>query len=139
MDETRRERFRTNPLLRMARWTIPWVALAVVVWLLAGAWGEFKQAQKLAAIRSAAQQSSIASASVAATATALTGRSAVVVIDGVRLRGSASASADVIATVGKSTRLLILAQSPGWLRVKDPQGHIGWVTDSAQFVKIADK
>jgi Bacterial SH3 domain/N-acetylmuramoyl-L-alanine amidase len=63
-------------------------------------------------------------------------RSASVNVDGLNLRSAASASAEVLATLAKDTKLQVIGETMNgttkWLRVKAPQE--GWV--SASFVTL---
>lgn len=139
MDQDRKERITSSPVFRIVRWTVPWVLFVVVVFVLAGTWNDFQAAQRAAdAAAAAAAQSALATSTVSTnvTGTPVANTSAVTVTDGVHLRAAPSSNADVVATEGKSTALSVTAKTDGWFKVKDPAGHIGWVTDSNEFVRV---
>ncbi len=138
MDEYRRGKSAASPMLRAAHALLPWLALVVIVWVLAGAWGAFRQAEQRSAAESSMTQQAVTATTTPATETtpSLAGASAVAAANGIRLRMTASASSEVVVTIAKGTQLFIMGSLPGWLRVKDPNGNIGWVTDSKRFVRV---
>jgi hypothetical protein len=140
MEPQARERVTRNPLFKVARWTVPWIALLVVVWQLFGVWGAFQRNQRVADAQAAASQAAaLASATAEATSTISTGTVLSSLIDGLRLHMQPSSTSDVIATEQKSASLTIVGVAKGWYRVQDTYGHVGWVTDSSQFVQPVKK
>ena len=134
MDQDRRDRIETNPVMRIARWTLPWVALAIVLWSLAGAFNDFQAAKREQAVQALTSQET--SQSTATATTPMTGATALTLVDGVHLRENASVNSSLLATLKKNTHLTVVAKTTGWLRVKDPVGHVGWVTDSGGSVRL---
>ena len=140
MEPESHERVTRNPLFKVARWTIPWIALLVIVWQLSGVWGQFQHNQSVAdAQAAAAQAAALASATAEATSTVATGTVVASLIDGLRLHMQPSSTSDVIATEQKDSKLTIIGAAKGWFRVQDTYGHAGWVTDSAQSVQPVKK
>lgn len=138
MQNDNRHRFMSNPIIRVVRWTVPWVLLAVVAWYLWGFYTEFQlNARTTAAAYVSPEQAALQTTSTAdATSTVPAGMVAVALVDGVRLRTTPSANGQVAASVGKGTRLVLLEKRSTWYKVRDPLGHIGWVTPAAKFVQI---
>lgn len=138
MHDESSSRLLDNPVVKVARWTIPWVLLAVIGWYLWGVYSEFQ-------MNSLTTQSSYVTPEEAAlrttatpepTATTVAGQIAIALVDGVRLRTTPAANGQVTASVGKGTRLALLEKKKDWYRVRDPLGHIGWVTASDKFIQI---
>lgn len=138
MQNDTQHRFMNNPIIRVVRWTVPWVLLAVVAWYLWGFYTEFRlNARTTAAAYVTPEQAALQTTSTAnATSTVPAGMVGVALVDGVRLRTTPSANGQVAASVGKGTKLILLEKRNTWYKVRDPLGHIGWVTPSAKFVQI---
>lgn len=136
MQSDTRARILNNPAFKIVRWTLPWVVLAVILYVFSGYWTDF-QRNKAAVVFTTGEEAALrTTTTVDASATPVTGVSAVALIDGVRLRAQPAASAQILASVGKGTKLTVLEERKDWLRVRDPIGHVGWITSSAQFVKV---
>lgn len=141
MQNDTRGRFMNNPIVKVVRWTVPWVLLAVVAWYLWGFYIEFQlNARTTAAAYVTPEQAALQTTSTAqATSTVPAGMVGVALVDGVRLRITPSANGQTVASVGKGTRLLLLEKRNSWYKVQDPLGHVGWVTASAKFIQIVKK
>jgi cytoskeletal protein RodZ len=132
------DRMMSNPIVRVARWTVPWVLFAVVAWYLWGFYTEFQLgARTTAASYVTPEQAALQTTStVPASSTVPAGQIGVALVDGVRLRTTPTANGQVSASVGKGTKLILLEKKNGWYRVRDPLGHVGWVTASDKFIQI---
>lgn len=140
MEPESHERVIKNPIFKVARWTIPWIVLLVIIWQLSGIWTQFRHDQSHAdALAAAAQAAAIASATAETTSAVSTGTVMASLIDGLRLHVQPSSTADVIATEQKNSKLTVIGFAKGWFRVQDTFGHAGWVTDSAQFIQPTKK
>jgi uncharacterized protein YgiM (DUF1202 family) len=136
MEPEPRERVARSPLFKVARWTIPWIVLLILLWQISGMWRSFEAGQSAAAAQAAAAQAAaVASATAQANSTISTGTLLISLIDALRLHVRPSSTSDVIATEQTNSKLTILGVIKGWYRVRDTFGHAGWVTDSPQFVQ----
>lgn len=140
LDDTR-SRLLNNPVTKVARWTLPWLVLALVGWYLWGFYAEFQLNRGTAAStyvtpEQAAMQTT---PTTEATTSPVAGQIGIALVDGVRLRTTPTAKGQVTASVGKGTRLALLEKKDDWYRVRDPLGHIGWVTASDKFIQVVAK
>lgn len=60
-----------------------------------------------------------------------------VVVDGLNFRVTASRDADLIRGLDAGEKLTLLAEQDGWLKVKDKNGKVGYVSSSTQYTTIA--
>jgi SH3-like domain-containing protein len=133
-----RDRYVNSPIAKVVRWTVPWVLLVVVSWYLWGFYTQFKLSARTAATAyvTPEQAAMRTTATVEATLSVPAGQVGVALVDGVRLRTTPAENAQVTASVGKGTKLVLLEKRDNWYRVRDPLGHIGWVTSSDKFIQI---
>lgn len=132
----KRSRIVVNPVVRTARWILPWIALGFVVYFIAGYWADFQRNKTPITIATGEQPSVVATSATTPTNTVPPGTTAQALIDGIKLRVHPASTGQVIASVGKGTVMTVLEQQKDWLRVRDPLGRIGWVTSSAEFVQL---
>jgi len=121
----------------IVRRILPWVALAVIVWVLAGFVTQFRTA----ANSIAAQGSTTTSASASATAsviTTVTGMRATLRSDMTLISEPATGSAKVVAARGGSI-MDVVAKSGTWLRLKDASGRLGWVPNNSKYLIVKTK
>jgi hypothetical protein len=131
-----RKRILSNPVFKAARWTLPWVLLAVIVYFMAGYWTDFQRYSASVAVSASASPTVATTSTATPTSTVPAGTTATALIDGVRLRIHPTATAQVIASVGKGAMMSVLEQQKDWLKVRDPLGRIGWITSSSEFVQL---
>jgi SH3-like domain-containing protein len=122
----------TGAGMLIVRRILPWVALAGILWVLAGFMAQFRTAADSIAA------SSTASASVSATAsvvTTVTGMSATLRSDMTLISEPATGSAKVVAARGGSI-MEVVAKSGTWLRLKDASGRLGWVPNNSKYLVV---
>jgi hypothetical protein len=138
LESDAQRRLKDSPVVKVARWTVPWVLVGVVAWYLWGFYSEFKtNARTTAAVfKTAEEVAAETTSSVDASGTPLADVVGVVLVDGVRLRTTPTANGQMTASVGKETTLTLIEKKGDWYRAKDPLGRIGWVTASDKFIKI---
>lgn len=129
-----------SPGFRAMHAALPWVALVVIAWALAGAWGAFQRdlpnSPGFASVQTPAVS---ATATVAAsTATTVTGLVAIPRTS-LKLHADASLGSEVLTTEPKGTRLTVISRKVTWLRVRDPSGHVGWVANDPTLVDVRNK
>lgn len=126
----------TDPVFKVVRFIVPWIALAAVVWVLYGAWGNFKVTR---AVVSEAQRAASATtstpAATASTTTTVTGMVAVARVT-VTLRAKPEKASESLATAKKGTILTIMAKQGTYFRVKDKAGHIGWIANDSALIEV---
>jgi uncharacterized protein YgiM (DUF1202 family) len=136
MQSDTRARILSNPAFKIVRWTLPWVVLAVILYVFSGYWTDFQRNKTPIVITTGEEDALRTTATVDATATPVVGVTAVSLVDGLRLRASPAATSQYFASVGKGTKLTVIEEKKDWLKVRDPLGHIGWVTSASQFVEV---
>jgi SH3-like domain-containing protein len=129
----------TDPVFKVVRAIVPWIALALVVWVLYGAWGRFSvnRAQAEAQKAAAAATTSTPAASPSA-ATTVTGMVAIARV-AVTLRSEPEASSESLATAKKGATLTIMSKQGTFFRVKDKAGHIGWIANDSASITVRKK
>jgi hypothetical protein len=137
MENDEYETVSTGPVLRIVRWVVPWVALALVLWALSGVWGSFQQAKQVADAAAAAstEPTVTATSTVASAETTVTGMVAVARVD-VSLRAQADMASEILATARKGSTLTILSRQGTYFRVKDPAGHVGWIPNDVKYIDV---
>lgn len=137
MQEAGYETVGTDPVFRVVRWVLPWLALGLVVWVLYGAWTGFTRSRDLAAQTSAA--AGVTTTTVApSAATTVTGQVAVTRVP-VTLRMQPNATSEALATAKKGVTLTILAKQDTFFRVRDKAGHIGWIANDSASITVRKK
>ncbi len=126
--------------VRVFRQILPWVALLALLASLLVFWSGFQVSLQRAASNLPGSGSTVATPSAAASTTAVpTSTIAVTRISGVRLRSAPITGAKVLMTVKKGVKLAVLERSDTWLRVKEPDGLIGWTENLSKNVDIRTK
>jgi SH3-like domain-containing protein len=116
----------------IVRRILPWIALAAIVWVLAGYVTQFRTAANNVAA------SATASASVSPTAsvvTTVTGMSATLRSDMTLISEPTTGAAKVVAARGGSV-MDVVAKSGSWLRLKDASGRLGWVPNNSKYLVV---
>ncbi len=113
--------------VRVVRSVVPWLAMAALVLVLFVIWSGFRVSLQKVAATAPASGSGVATAAVeASAATVPTNTIAVTRVSGVKLRSAAFVTAKVLMTVKKGVKLQVLQRTDAWLRVREPDGLIGW-------------
>jgi SH3-like domain-containing protein len=129
-----------TPGLRVLRQVVPWMVLLALLGTSLVLWSGFQIELQRVASLTPSGASVVATPSAETSATSVpTSTIAVTRVDGVQLRAASNASAAVLSTVKKGTKLQLLNRTDTWLRVKDPSGHIGWIPNSVKSVEIRKK
>lgn len=136
MDNDEYESTSPHPVLRVVRWIVPWLAFAIVVWVLSGTWADFQASKQAADLSSASTDITVtAGPASASVVTTVTGLVAVTRVD-VSLLSQPSTTSPALATSKKGTTLMVLAKQGTWFRVKDAAGHMGWVPDDVKYLDV---
>jgi len=128
-----------DPVFRVVRAIVPWIALALVVWVLYGAWGRFSENRALVeAQKAAASATTTTPTATASVATTVTGMVAVARVP-VTLRSEPETSSESLATAKKGATLTIMTKQGTFFRVKDKAGHIGWIANDSASITVRKK
>jgi SH3-like domain-containing protein len=134
MERETRARLLANPGVRFVRWTVPWIALAALLYVVWGATADFRA---LKANEPAG--GGTATSTVEATSTPVTGMTGTAKVDGVHVREVPEADGTVLSDLGKGATFEVLAKREGWYRIRDASGKMGWVTSDTSFVTVEQK
>jgi uncharacterized protein YgiM (DUF1202 family) len=136
MDSESRERMKSNPVFRVLRWTVPWIVLAVLGWVLLNMWSSYQVAKLQAA---SAEPTPTVPASVGSTLSA----EAVTLIAQLKLRETPGTDGKILVELNKGAKLTVSEIRDGWYHVtyvpSKGKPAIGWVTANSQYVKIVKK
>jgi SH3-like domain-containing protein len=111
------------------------IVLLFLVVTVNGWWTEYKKATPP---RASIETSATADATATA-APADTGKTVVVLTDGLNFRENPDATGASIRGLKKGETFILVAQNATWLQVKDPAGKVGWVNNNPQYIKISKK
>lgn len=137
MESETRERVQSSPVFRVLRWTVPWIALFVLGYVLMNIWGGYKVAQQREqALASAEPTLPVASVGTTMSATVVTQ------VDQLKLRQLPDGAGEILATLAKGTKLQVHEVRNGWYRATytASKGVLnGWVTANTLYVKVWTK
>jgi SH3-like domain-containing protein len=134
MDDLKRRRLLANPVVKVLRWTVPWLVLVGLLFYL----NTLRVSYQVELSRQAEASSSVdATGGVAATSTAAVpaGTTAVTLVT-VRLRDKPDTSGNVLNILAQGTTLIIVEKKGEWYRAQDPRGFIGWVSASPSVLTV---
>lgn len=134
MDEMRRRRLLANPVVKVIRWTLPWIVLVGALFYLNTLRVSFQVEQR--------RQQSEASATVEATGSVPAGSTAVpagttaVTLVTVRLRDKPETSGNVLNILAQGTKVILVEKRGEWYKAQDPRGFTGWVSASPTVLTV---
>jgi SH3-like domain-containing protein len=114
------------------------VGLTVLVILLAmvnGWWADYKNATP----KSGSAEATSTAVATETAPSAATGRTVLVLTDGLNFREKPDATGASIRGLKKGETFVLVSQSGGWLKLSDASGQIGWVNNNPQYVRIEKK
>jgi uncharacterized protein YgiM (DUF1202 family) len=120
--------------VRLARWILPWLALALFVNYLWGITADFRKG--LTASRTPA---AVSTQTVDATSTPVSGMTGTVIAAGSHLRDYPASGGAVIKDLAKGVTFDVLEKRGSWYRIKDSTGNTGWVTADKKYVEVVQK
>jgi SH3-like domain-containing protein len=135
MERESRARLLANPGVRFVRWTVPWIALGALLYVVWGATTDFR-ALKAAEPSTPART---ATSTIETTSTPVSGMTGTAKVQGVHVREVPEADGTVLADLAKDATFEVLAKREGWYRIKDTTGNMGWVTSDSSFVAVEQK
>jgi len=97
-------------------------------------WGDYRKAASGAA--SQATTGTADAPSKAATGTAATQGTAVVLIEGLNFRKAPDTGSATIRGLKKGEKLVVVGSKPDWYQVKDAKKTVGWIAAKSQYVRI---
>ena len=138
MPDDEYETVSSDPVFRIVRSVVPWVAFALVLWVLAGVWGGFQRSKAVVESTTAAEPTVTAPAAQPSASTTVTGMVALARVD-VQLRTLPDTNSEVLATAKKGSTMTVLNRQGTYFRVKDAAGHIGWIPNDVHYIDIRVK
>jgi SH3-like domain-containing protein len=126
VEQDTRAKFRANPGVRLVRWTLPWLLLGAVLYVVWGTTADFRSGKLITPAEP--------TATVEATSTPVTGMTGTILIDGVHLRDYPAAGGGVLKDLKKDAAFEVLEQRADWYRIRDTVGNMGWITADPKFV-----
>ena len=136
MDELRRKRLLANPVIKVLRWTLPWIVLIGLLFYLNTLRVGFQVAQSRQRASAEASASVEASASKSATNTVVPAGTTGVTLVTVHLRDKPDTSGNVLNILAQGTQLILIEKRGEWYRAQDPRGFIGWVSASPTVLTV---
>jgi hypothetical protein len=133
-DEARRRH--ANPAYRLARWTLPWIALSGVIYLVWVVWSGFPamQAESVANGNDGA-----ASSTAEASSTIVLGMTGIVTGEKLVLLDLPGAGGAELGTLSQDEPFEVVEKRGSWYKIRDGEGHLGWVLPDPAVVKIEAK
>jgi hypothetical protein len=129
-----------EPGVRVLRHIVPWAVLAAIVLAVLIIWSGFNASLRQVSPAGQMNGSVVATPSAEASVTSVpTSTIAVTRVSGVKVLSSPGAGAKVLMTLKKGTKLDVLERSDAWLRVREPDGLVGWIANSSKTVTIRKK
>lgn len=125
-----------NPGVRLVRFTLPWLVLAALVWLVWTAAGDMRD-QRASAPETTA--TTTATGTAEATSTPVSGLTGTVLKDGVHLRDYPAPGGTVLVDLAKGATFEVIERRGTWARVRDGVGNIGWVSSDPKLVSIVQQ
>jgi SH3-like domain-containing protein len=136
MDELRRQRLLAHPVVKVFRWTLPWIVLIGLLFYLNTLRVSLDVAQSRQKAAAEASATVEASASASATNTVVPAGTTAVTLVTVRLRDKPDTSGNVLNILAQGTQLVIIEKRGEWYRAQDPRGFIGWVSASPTVLTV---
>lgn len=136
MDEIRKQRLLAHPVIKILRWTLPWIVLVGLLFYLNSMRVTFQSAQARQKASAEASASVEASASKSATNTVVPAGTTGVTLVTVRLRDKPDTSGNVLNILAQGTQLVLIEKRGEWYRAQDPRGFIGWVSASPSVMTV---
>jgi uncharacterized membrane protein len=125
------------PAVSLMRRVLPWVALAIILWVLVSFMSQFGRDMSTlkAAGETTVTASSGATASVTTTVTGMTATAR----KELSLLSEAATGTAVVSKARQGSVLTVTARQTSWLKVRDVDGHVGWIPNDAKLVVIKTK
>jgi uncharacterized protein YgiM (DUF1202 family) len=132
--------------LYAARGAVALVALVIVIMMVVGWWGDFRAAT--GGEEGAGEETSTVEPTVTPDPDAsaqeepadggpvATGKTVVVLVEGLNFRTGPSRDTSLITGLARGTQLEHLGTAGGWHHVKDADGRIGYVSASEQYSEL---
>jgi hypothetical protein len=136
VDELRRQRLLAHPVLKVLRWTLPWIVLVGLLFYLNTLRVSFEAEQLRQKASAEASASVEPTASLSATNTVVPAGTTAVTLVTVRLRDKPDTSGNILNILAQGTTLVLIEKKGEWYRAQDPRGFIGWVSASPSVLTV---
>jgi SH3-like domain-containing protein len=131
-DET--TRLRANPAYRLARWTVPWIAMLALMYVVWTVWLRFPDMQA-----ESEATNKVTTSTVEASSTLVLGMTGVVTAEKLVLRDGPDTTAAELGSLSRDEPFEIIEKRGTWYKVRDGEGHLGWMLPDPDVVKIETK
>jgi hypothetical protein len=128
-DDTKR--LRANPAYRLAHWILPWLALLGVIYLVWVVWGRFPDMQA-----QSAANGQVSTSTVEASSTLVIGMTGVVTGEKLVLLDEPGSGGVELGSLEQDEPFEIVEKRGTWYKIRDGEGHLGWVLPDPAVVKI---
>jgi uncharacterized protein YgiM (DUF1202 family) len=128
------KRLRANPAYRLAHWTLPWVALFGVIYLVWVVWSAFPAMQA-----ESAASGRVSTSTVDASSTIVLGMTGIVTAERLVLLDSPGAGGAELGSLSQDEPFEVIEKRGSWYKIRDGEGHLGWVLPDPTVVKIETK
>lgn len=135
----------SSGVVRTLHAVVPWIALVAVAWAVIAAWGTFQHDAKDARSAGSSSESTTTASTTTTGSSAATGTAQDVVgLEAVarvalKLRSLPNDTSEILATAKVGDVLDILVKDAGHFKVKDRQGHVGWIPNSTDYITVRNK
>lgn len=133
MDEIRRRRLLANPVVKVIRWTLPWIVLIGALFYLNTLRVTFQAEQRRQAEASSTVEPT---SSVSPTSTVVPAGTTGVALVTVRLRDKPDTSGNVLNILAQGTQVIIVEKRGEWYKARDPRGFTGWISASPAVLTV---
>ena len=133
MDEIRRRRLLANPVVKVIRWTLPWIVLIGALMYLNTLRVTFQVEQKRQAEASSTVEPT---SSVSPTSSVVPAGTTGVTLVTVRLRDKPETAGNVLNILAQGTQVIIVEKRGEWYRAQDPRGFTGWISASPTVLTV---
>jgi SH3-like domain-containing protein len=133
VNDFRRKRLLANPVVKVLRWTLPWIVLIGALFYL----NTLRVSYQTEVLRQASASSTVdATTTVDASSTIMPAGSTAITLVTVRLRDKPDTSGAVLNILEQGTSLVLVQKQGDWYKAQDPRGFIGWVSASPSVLTV---
>jgi SH3-like domain-containing protein len=133
VNDFRRKRLLANPVVKVLRWTLPWIVLIGALFYL----NTLRVSYQTEVLRQASASSTVdATTTVDASNTIMPAGSTAITLVTVRLRDKPDTSGAVLNILEQGTSLVLVQKQGDWYKAQDPRGFIGWVSASPSVLTV---
>lgn len=137
MSDTNGSRFWDQPVVRVIRFVVPWIFLAVVLFRINGIYEDYK-VMKVQQAKQAAETTAALLANPARSTSLKKGMKLVVLKDGLNLRSKPQATSGVVMKLERGDVLAVLKADDQWVQIETKDDKTGWILSDARYTKVQE-